>query len=284
VTVAPLKAGEQPLFISITRDMTASYQAAEERERLIVELDAFAHTVAHDLKNPLNYMMASGEMLENVLREMGDEDTQHLVKLILSGGRKMTSIINALLLLSSVRKQDEVPRETLEMGRIVEGACSRVQQLVERYAAEIIVPDTWPAAIGHAQWVEEIWDNFLSNAIKYGGQPPRVELGADKPVNGRVRFWVKDNGEGIPPDKQAHLFIPFTRLDQASTKGHGLGLSIERRIVEKLNGQVGVESSLGQGSCFYFTLPAAPINSPKAGAGLAPVPTEKDLQTEIVSL
>jgi two-component system sensor histidine kinase/response regulator len=73
-----------------------------------------------------------------------------------------------------------------------------------------------------------------------------------------VRFWVRDNGPGLTPEQQARLFAPFTRLDRVRAQGHGLGLSIVRRIVEKLGGSVGVESSgvPGQGSVFYFTLPA----------------------------
>ena len=98
----------------------------------------------------------------------------------------------------------------------------------------------------------------MSNALKYGGQPPRVELGATEQEDGTVRFWVRDNGHGLTPEEQARLFTPFTRLDQVSAKGHGLGLSIVRRIVEKMGGQVGVESQVGQGSTFVFTLPMAP--------------------------
>jgi signal transduction histidine kinase len=70
-----------------------------------------------------------------------------------------------------------------------------------------------------------------------------------------VRFWVRDNGPGLAPEEQAQLFTPFTRLGQVRAKGHGLGLSIARRIVEKLDGQVGVESEVGRGSTFSFTLP-----------------------------
>ena len=99
-----------------------------------------------------------------------------------------------------------------------------------------------------------LWVSYLSNAIKYGGQPPRVELGATVQADGMVRFWVRDDGPGLTPEEQARLFIPFTRLDQVRAKGHGLGLSIARRIVEKLDGQVGVESEVGQGSVFSFTL------------------------------
>jgi signal transduction histidine kinase len=72
-----------------------------------------------------------------------------------------------------------------------------------------------------------------------------------------VRFWVRDNGPGLPPEEQTRLFTPFTRLNQTRARGHGLGLSIVRRIVEKLGGQVGVESEVGRGSVFSFTLPAA---------------------------
>ena len=71
-----------------------------------------------------------------------------------------------------------------------------------------------------------------------------------------IRFWVRDNGDGLTPEEQARLFTPFTRLDQVRAKGHGLGLSIVKRIVDKLGGQVRVESEVGQGSVFSFTLPS----------------------------
>ncbi|MEA3341114.1 MAG: ATP-binding protein [Chloroflexota bacterium] len=104
--------------------------------------------------------------------------------------------------------------------------------------------------------------NYISNAIKYGGRPgervlPRIELGFDE-LTKKVRFWVRDNGPGLTPEEQSRLFTPFTRLDQARAKGHGLGLSIVQRIVEKMDGQTGVESAPGQGSVFFFTLPDAP--------------------------
>jgi len=119
------------------------------------------------------------------------------------------------------------------------------------------VPDAWPVAVGYGPWIEEVWANYLSNAIMYGGSSPRIELGADVQADGMVRFWVRDYGPGISADQQQHLFIPFTQLAQSSANGHGLGLSIVRRIMNKLGGEVGVESNgvPGQGSRFFFTLP-----------------------------
>ena len=128
--------------------------------------------------------------------------------------------------------------------------------MITEYHAEIIQPASWPVVVGYAPWVEEVWVNYLSNGLKYGGRPPCLELGATPQADGQIRLWVHDNGPGIPPAEQSRLFTEFVRLGEVGLKGHGLGLSIVRRIVEKLDGQVGVESQVGRGSTFYFTLPS----------------------------
>jgi signal transduction histidine kinase len=149
------------------------------------------------------------------------------------------------------------------MPRIVTEARLRLARPIQEHQAEIVLPEVWPKALGHAPWIEEVWVNYLSNAINYGGCPPRVELGAAVQAGGStppaVRFWIRDNGPGLTPEEQAQLFVPFTRLAQGKAKGLGLGLSIVRRIVNKLGGEVGIESDgvPGQGSLFFFTLPAA---------------------------
>jgi signal transduction histidine kinase len=122
--------------------------------------------------------------------------------------------------------------------------------------AEIVVPESWPAALGYAPWVEEVWVNYLSNAVKYGGMLPRVELGAES-NDGVVRFWVRDNGPGLTPEARARLFKLSPQIDRTDGNGHGLGLSIVRRIVEKLDGQVSADSEVGRGSVFAFVLPRA---------------------------
>jgi signal transduction histidine kinase len=143
------------------------------------------------------------------------------------------------------------------MHRIVGEALYRMEQMIEEQNAEILRPIRWPQAMGYSPWVEEVWVNYISNAIKYGGHPPRIELGANPQPNGQIRFWARDNGPGIPHEAQKRLFTPFTRLNQADIKGYGLGLSIVRRIVDRLGGTVGLESEPGQGSLFFFTLPKA---------------------------
>lgn len=238
----------------------------EERQRLVNELDAFAHTVAHDLKNPLHVITGYIEMLLDDPESWSLDQVIEFLGAVQRSAEKATAIIDALLLLASVRSAEHAPLAPLDMDAIVSEVCDRLETLIKERRAEIIRPDRWPVALGYAPWIEEIWVNYVSNAIKYGGDPPRVELGGDHLPNGKVRFWVKDNGPGLSPDNQALLFHPFTRLDRSRADGHGLGLSIVQRIAERLNGEAGVESAPGQGSLFYFTLPVPPSGfGPAAG-------------------
>ena len=143
------------------------------------------------------------------------------------------------------------------MAKVVTQGQERLALMIEDYQGEITLPEQWPTASGYAPWIEEVWVNYISNGLKYGGTPPRLELGATPQNNAMIRFWVRDNGQGLSSEAQTILFTEFTRLDQIRVQGYGLGLSIVRRIIDKLGGQVGVESIVGQGSTFYFTLPYA---------------------------
>lgn len=228
----------------------------EERTALVQELEAFAHTVAHDLKSPLATIIGYSEL---VLEEPTDDSVPRFVGNINRLGQSAVNTIEALLTLSSIERQSDIEMKLLDMPTIIDNALLRMSTLIEDSDAEIILPERWLPTRGYAPWVEEIWANYINNAVKYGGAPPRVALGSDLLPDGEVRCWVSDNGKGISMEEQAKLFRPFTRLSQLdSVKGHGLGLSIVQRIAERLNGRVGVESAVGEGSTFYFTLPAAP--------------------------
>jgi two-component system sensor histidine kinase/response regulator len=271
VRLLSLFADQAAVAVKNARLVEALRQSNAELATRNEELDAFAHTVAHDLKNPVGLIIGFAEILAQGYATMSDDDRQQSVQSMLRNGRKMNDIIDDLLLLAEVRKA-QVEEEPLDMERIVAEALQRLVNMVKQYQADIRLPPDWTAALGYAPWVEEVWANYISNAIKYGGCPPHIELGADPRPNsppqagegeggGMVRFWVRDNGAGLTSEDQARLFTPFTRLDQVRVKGHGLGLSIVKRIVEKLGGQVGVESQVGQGSVFSFTLPGRPVIS-----------------------
>jgi PAS domain S-box-containing protein len=252
------------LVLGLARDITERKRAETEREKLIEELNAFAHTVAHDLQGILARMIGYADLLAMEHRTMPPEQVEESLQLIIRNGRKMSNIIDELMLLSGVR-QREVTAAPLEMAKLVAEAQQRLAELIEQSKAEIVVPEGWIEAVGYGPWIEEVWVNYLSNGIKYGGSPPRLELGSTLLSTSQVRFWVRDNGLGLSPEEQARLFQPFIQLDPAKTEGHGLGLSIVKRIIEKLGGEVGVESEgiAGQGSTFSFTLPA--VSQPVIG-------------------
>jgi PAS domain S-box-containing protein len=260
----------------VFHDVTAYRQAdqalqryARELEARNLELDTYAHTVAHDLKGPLTVIIAFGSLLNAGTRRMSPEKTQAAVQTILDTSYKMRDIINDLLLLASVRRMDEIPTGPVDMADVISQVQTRLSLMIAERQAEIALPERWPVVSSYTPWVEEVWVNYISNALRYGGDPPRLRLGFDErlddgtnrptdpssPAGSQIRFWVQDNGPGLTPEEQARLFTPFTRLEQAVVRGHGLGLSIARRIVERLGGQVGVDSQVGQGSTFWFTLP-----------------------------
>jgi two-component system, sensor histidine kinase and response regulator len=220
------------------------------------ELNAFAHTVAHDLQNPLSLVLGFADLLTQDLDSLPTDTVTECIQTIASNAHKMSSIIDELLLLAGVR-QKEVDLTPLNMGAIIHEVRQRLRHMAQEYGAIIRDPADWPAAWGYAPWIEEVWVNYISNAIKYGGDTPQVSLGATPLHTGFVRFWVRDNGPGLSEADQLRLFTPFTQVGQIRAKGHGLGLSIVQRIIEKLGGDVGVESTLGEGSTFWFTLPAA---------------------------
>ncbi|HOU12546.1 MAG TPA: two-component regulator propeller domain-containing protein [Anaerolineae bacterium] len=262
LTLTETLAAATAIAIDNANLITELREYAADLESHIAELDAFARTVAHDLKNPLTILIGFSTVLEEDWRAISPIDVDLTLQRITRTGYKLVSIIDELLLLFTLRQTDEVRLASLDMGNIVHEAMNRLSNMISQTQADIQQPESWPQAWGQATWVEEIWMNYLSNAVKYGGRPeaeipPRIQVGFDPPADDDdfVRFWVRDNGAGLPSTAQARLFTEFTRLDPVRTHGYGLGLSIVRRIVEKLGGTVGIESTTGEGSTFWFTLP-----------------------------
>jgi PAS domain S-box-containing protein len=258
--------------VIVFRDITERVRAqaalsrhARELQARNEELDAFAQTVAHDLKNPVHLIQGFADTLEECHRSLDDARLERYLHIIAQNGRKMNRIIDELLLLAGVRQKKDLEIEPLDMARIVVDAQSHLAHLIEEHRVEITLPAAWPQALGYAPWVEEVWANYLSNGIKYGGRPPRLLLGGTRTAKGSVCFWIRDNGPGLTPEEQAKLFTPFTQLDRIRANGSGLGLSIVQRIVERLDGQVGVHSQVGKGSTFYFVLPGTPAHATANG-------------------
>ncbi|MBU0703818.1 MAG: response regulator, partial [Chloroflexi bacterium] len=168
-------------LVEALRERTAELQARNE------ELDAYAHTVAHDLKGPLGPIVGFAQVLREDYATLPDEQVRRYLHIIAQNGRKMSSIIDELLLLVGLRDA-QVEMSPLDMAYVVREARRRLAYTVKECRAEILSRDAWPVALGYGPWVEEVWVNYLGNALKYGGWPekgipPRIELGFDQPAN-----------------------------------------------------------------------------------------------------
>ena len=251
----------------LLRDITVHKQAEARLQQICLalearnaDLDTFARTAAHDLKRPLSVIVGQSDLAMRHLRTDPDPFLQECLEGIAHTGRRMAHIVDELLFLASVRQQDLTP-ETVNMADTVTAALRELADMATGLSVQIQQPPSWPQALGHAPWIEQVWINLISNALKYGGRPPRIELGWESmqasAERAMLRFWVRDYGPGLSQTERERLFVPFTRLQPDHAEGSGLGLCIVRSIVEKLGGRVGVEEAPGGGSRFHFDLPAA---------------------------
>lgn len=273
VTFSPVDLDDQRLIgkIFIFHDITKRKNALDsamtsnnllrneiqEKEKLIQDLDAYARSVAHDLKNPISGLLGLRDLLREDVMNNKMTEALELIEIVHEQGLKMYKIVDELLLLSRIRKEDFKP-SPLEMSVIIKEALKRLNGHNSNNHFSIETPDSWPSVLGHPQWIEEVWFNLISNALKYGGNPPSIKIGYNK-INGSCyRFWIQDNGNGLPAESLSKLFYDFERLGNNNREGHGLGLSIIKRIVEKLGGEVLVtsENCPDKGCIFSFTLKA----------------------------
>jgi len=225
-------------------------------EQMIADLESYADNIAHDLKNPIAVISTYMSLLEMDLEGKIPDENYRAIRNVTTTAEKMNDIVDSLLTLARARKQAIMP-QPIEMDEVLRSSIERLALPIEQKNARIHVSHPLPDALGHRSWLEEVWVNYIGNAIKYGGNPPEVHIGAVPLAGGLIRYWISDNGKGLSIDEQTHLFQKFERLGQNKIDGHGLGLTIIKTVVERLGGSVGVTSSgiPGEGSTFSFTLP-----------------------------
>ena len=240
-------------------------QLYEEIQRMVstlhernADLKAFSHTVAHDLKAPLQVLVGYSNLIASEVPDDLPDEIREGLKYIEAYAYKMKSMIDNLLLFSELGSAD-VELERVDMQVMVSLVLARFfEQLNERGVTVAVAADL-PDAIAYSPWLEEVFANLIDNAIKYIGEDneyPRIEI-SGYVIGDKVRYLISDNGVGIRPEDQASLFQMFTRFHRQAAEGSGLGLSIARRIITKLQGQIGVESEPGAGTTFWIELPAA---------------------------
>ncbi|MDX2243958.1 MAG: ATP-binding protein [Leptolyngbyaceae cyanobacterium bins.302] len=223
-----------------------------ELERSNVELDSFAYIASHDLKEPLrgihNYSTFLLEDYQDVLDAEGISRLETLVRLT----KRMEDLINSLLHFSRLGRQD-LSMQLVDLNALMHNVSEVLHMSQQETSFEIRIPQPLPTIRGDRVLVEEVFTNLITNSLKYNNQAEKwVEVGW---INGT--FYIRDNGIGIRAEHQESIFRIFKRL-HASTKyggGTGAGLTIVKKIIERHGGKIWVESTYGEGSTFYFTMP-----------------------------
>lgn len=249
------------------RSLSAGLErAVEERTRQLTdanrELEAFAHSISHDLRAPLRAINSFTQLLAEECRaQMSERGRGYLARVLTAAGR-MEQLIEDLMRLSRVNGAD-LRRTTINVSKMVASIIADLQSREpERRVQATIREDLFAQA--DPQLLRIALENLIGNAWKFtkNAQPPRIEFGLSDSQQGM--FYVRDNGAGFDPSYAKDLFTPFKRLHTADEfPGSGIGLSIVQRVMHRHGGDVAAEGAPGRGATFYFRIPSAPGDYPR---------------------
>jgi len=218
------------------------------------ELEQFAYITSHDLREPLRMITSFLQLLERRYQDKLDQDAKDYIGFAVDGAKRLDAMTNDLLEYSRITSSKrEISPVNFEY--VLEEALLNLKIPIKENKA-VITHDPLPIINGNEKLKVQLFQNLIGNAIKYHGKDnPQIHVSAKKEKN-QYLFSIKDNGIGISPDHLEKIFTIFKRLHtHEEYEGTGIGLSISQKIVHQQGGEIWVESELGKGSTFYFTIP-----------------------------
>jgi two-component system, chemotaxis family, CheB/CheR fusion protein len=250
--------GDPDLILLAIEDITGAENSLRETANHLIkvnmELEQFTYIAAHDLKEPLRNV---SNYLQLLLKGQGtkiDKDGIDLINGAIGASRRMKSLVEDLLAFSRTGKED-LKYEPTDCSAVVQGVLGQLKPSVEESGAEVTY-DNLPTIAANGRLLFQIFQNLLSNAFKFRGTAkPKITISAVR-KDEEWLFCVKDNGIGIEKEYSERIFSVFQRLHGSETyPGTGIGLAICKKIVDRYGGRIWVESELGKGSSFFFTIP-----------------------------
>ena len=249
--------------VGMVHDITEHRHFEQERERLLAELqrsnkelEQFAYVASHDLQEPLRMVGSYTTLLERKYKERLDEQAHKYIHFAVDGAERMQKLIEGLLAYSRITTQG-AEFKRVDLNTVFSLAVSNLSVMIQENRAEV-TKDDLPMILGDETHLVQLFQNLIGNGIKYRkfDVPPKVHLSGKK--DGRnIVLSVRDNGIGIEPKYYERIFQIFQRLhSQSKYSGTGIGLALCKRIVERHHGRIWVESLPGEGSTFFFTVPA----------------------------
>jgi PAS domain S-box-containing protein len=266
VNTVPLwdaEAGRPMAVVSSVLDITNRKEFEDELSRSNAELEQFAYAVSHDLREPLRMVAAYMQLLQRRLGPDLSAEAEEFIGFAVDGAKRMDRMLVALLEYSRVGRIGQ-PMDWINSRQALEEALLFLSPVVAQTKAVVTISGEWPEVFASADEIERLFQNLLGNALKYhqDGVAPVIQVGA-RQQGGEWRFSFTDNGIGIASDQIGRLFKVFQRLHANDRyEGSGIGLALCRKIVQRHDGRIWVESpGPGAGSTFVFTLPAGAAHS-----------------------
>ena len=264
-SISPIvdEAGRVTHFLAVNEDITERRRADkalrllnEELMRSNNELEQFAYVASHDLQEPLRMVASYTDLLAERYAGKLDEKADKFIRYAVEGARRMQELINDLLALSRVNSRGE-PFEIVACADVVAKVRQDLAKAIEESGAEICVGGL-PVVLAARTQLAQLFQNLIGNAIKFRGDAsPRVEISAAQDGSNWV-FTVKDNGIGIAREFHERVFVIFQRLhERQKYSGSGIGPAIAKKIVERHKGRIWVESEVGAGTHFFFSIPCS---------------------------
>ena len=225
-----------------------------ELERSNKELEQFAYVSSHDLQEPLRMVTSFTQLLERRYKGQLDNEADDYIEFIVEGAHRMKYLIDDLLAFSRLNTQAK-ELESVELENVIDDVLSNLSVTIKENKA-CITYDPLPTVNADKTQMMQVFQNLIANAIKFqGSNPPKIHISAHKDEK-EWKFAVTDNGIGIDPEYQKQIFEVFKRLHtREEYPGSGIGLSVSQKIIRRHGGNIWVESELGKGSTFYFTIP-----------------------------
>ncbi|MBF0276322.1 MAG: hypothetical protein HQM13_00965 [SAR324 cluster bacterium] len=241
----------QELVYELNRELEKRAEALERSNR---ELQQFAYVASHDLQEPLRMVVSYMGLLERRYQDKLDQDASEFIGFAVDGAKRMQQLIEDLLEYARVESRGK-PFVPCDCTEIFNQVMIDLQNRIEESNAKVIQHGL-PVVKADGSQLERLFQNLIGNAVKYNSNPvPEVKVAAEK-RNNEWLFSVQDNGIGIAEEHFDRIFIIFQRLHTRNEySGTGIGLTICQRIVERHGGRIWVESELGKGSTFLFTIP-----------------------------
>jgi light-regulated signal transduction histidine kinase (bacteriophytochrome) len=265
LTVSPIRDGSGKIIgaSKVARDITEREQselalraANEALRRANADLEQFAYAAAHDLREPLRMVITYSQMLERKFGSTLGAQGQQYLQYSIQGASRMEILVRDLLAyVQAAAVNAALPVPQVDSTAPLKHAMLSLQTAIDESGAQISCTEL-PVVRMHEVHLQQIFQNLLSNAMKYRSTMPlHIAIAAER-LDGEHLFYVRDNGLGIDPVYKERIFGLFKRLHTADEyAGSGIGLAICQRIVEHYGGRIWVESQLGQGATFFFTVP-----------------------------